>query len=81
MTLVLLLELLGDRVRARLLKPMFAHSYALAATLMYWVTVPIVGIVEHDACILTFLQTIKELEADGVAPWPACCWAARPRTC
>ena len=107
-TLVLLLELLGDRVKApdfeevlsgldwraiffyvalfalvgalermhvldelaRLLKPMFAHSYALAATLMYWVTVPIVGIVEHDAYILTFLHTIKELQAEGVPPWP-----------
>jgi Na+/H+ antiporter NhaD/arsenite permease-like protein len=107
-TLVLLLELLGDRVKApnfeevlseldwraiffyvalfalvgalermhlldelaALLRPMFSHNYALAATLMYWITVPIVGIVEHDAYILTFLHTIQELEADGVPPWP-----------
>ena len=52
------------------LKPVFTENYALGATLMYWITVPIVGIVEHDAYILTFLHTIKGLEADGVAPWP-----------
>jgi Na+/H+ antiporter NhaD/arsenite permease-like protein len=107
-TLVLLLEVLGERVKApnfekileeldwraiffyialfalvgglermhvldqlaRALRPVFTESYALGATLMYWVTVPIVGIVEHDAYILTFLHTIKELQADGVQPWP-----------
>ena len=108
MTLVLLLELLGDRVKApdfekileeldwraiffyialfalvgalekmhildalaQRLRPVFTDDYALGATLMFWITVPIVGIVEHDAYILTFLHTIKELEADGVQPWP-----------
>jgi Na+/H+ antiporter NhaD/arsenite permease-like protein len=55
---------------AQALKPVFASSYALGATLLYWVTVPIVGIVEHDAYILTFLHTIKDLQRDGVAPWP-----------
>jgi Na+/H+ antiporter NhaD/arsenite permease-like protein len=107
-TLVLLLELLGERVKAPdfeailaeldwravffyialfalvgglekmhvlaalsdQLRPVFAESYVLGATLLYWVTVPIVGIVEHDAYILTFLHTIKGLEADGVQPWP-----------
>jgi Na+/H+ antiporter NhaD/arsenite permease-like protein len=107
-TLVLLLELLGDRVKApdfekileeldwraiffyialfalvgglekmhileslaSHLRPMFTENYALGATLMFWVTVPIVGIVEHDAYILTFLHTIKDLKTDGVAPWP-----------
>lgn len=107
-TLVLLLELLGERVKApsfeevlteldwraiffyvalfalvgglerthvldalaQALKPVFTSSYALGATLLYWVTVPIVGIVEHDAYILTFLHTIKDLQADGVPPWP-----------
>jgi Na+/H+ antiporter NhaD/arsenite permease-like protein len=107
-TLVLLLELLGDRVKApdfeailaeldwravffyialfalvgglekmhvladlaHQLRPVFAESYALGATLLYWVTVPIVGIVEHDAYILTFLHTIKDMEAEGVQPWP-----------
>ena len=107
-TLVLLLELLGDRVKApdfekileeldwraiffyialfvlvgglekmhildalaHQLRPIFAESYALGATLLYWITVPIVGIVEHDAYILTFLHTIKDMRADGVQPWP-----------
>ena len=107
-TLVLLLELLGDRAKApdfevilaeldwravffyvalfvlvgalekvhvleilaHQLRPIFAESYALGATLLYWVTVPIVGIVEHDAYILTFLHTIKDLQAEGIEPWP-----------
>jgi Na+/H+ antiporter NhaD/arsenite permease-like protein len=107
-TLVLLLELLGDRVKApsfehilgeldwraiffyiglfalvgglekmkllealaEHLRPVFAESLALGATLMYWITVPIVGIVEHDAYILTFLYTIRDLGQEGVATWP-----------
>ncbi len=107
-TLVLLLELLGDRVKApsfeeimaeldwraiffyialfalvgglermhvldalaQQLRPIFTTNYALGATLLYWLTVPIVGIVEHDAYILTFLHTIKDLKAEGVEPWP-----------
>ena len=107
-TLVLLLELLGERVKApsfehvlgeldwraiffyialfalvgglekmhlidalaQQLKPMFAQSLALGATVMYWVTIPIVGIVEHDAYILTFLYLIRDLGNEGVATWP-----------
>ncbi len=107
-TLVLLLELLGGRVKAPrfeeivqeldwraiffyialfalvgglekthildmlagALKPLFAENLALGATLLYWVTIPIVGLVEHDAYILTFLYTIRDLGADGVATWP-----------
>ncbi len=52
------------------LKPIFLENYALGATLLYWVTVPIVGLVEHDAYILTFLYTIKDLGASGIEPWP-----------
>jgi Na+/H+ antiporter NhaD/arsenite permease-like protein len=52
------------------LKPIFLENYALGATLLYWVTVPIVGLVEHDAYILTFLYTIKDLGAAGIEPWP-----------
>jgi Na+/H+ antiporter NhaD/arsenite permease-like protein len=52
------------------LRPLFLENLALGATLLYWATVPIVGIVEHDAYILTFLYTIKELQADGVEAWP-----------
>jgi Na+/H+ antiporter NhaD/arsenite permease-like protein len=55
---------------ANWLRPMFAENYALGATILYWVTIPIVGIVEHDAYILTFLNTIKELGTQGVPPWP-----------
>jgi len=52
------------------LKPLFVENLALGATLLFWVTVPIVGIVEHDAYILTFLYTIKDLQTAGVNPWP-----------
>lgn len=33
----------------------------LGATVVYWVTAPIVGIVEHDAYILTLLYVIVSL--------------------
>jgi Na+/H+ antiporter NhaD/arsenite permease-like protein len=107
-TLVLVLELLGDRVKATSfeemlqeldwraiffyialfalvggleksgvlehlaegLKPLFRDNLALGATVLYWVTVPIVGLVEHDAYILTFLYTIRDLGKDGVEAWP-----------
>jgi Na+/H+ antiporter NhaD/arsenite permease-like protein len=52
------------------MKPIFLENYALGATLLYWVTVPIVGLVEHDAYILTFLHTIKEMGQSGIEPWP-----------
>jgi Na+/H+ antiporter NhaD/arsenite permease-like protein len=55
---------------ANWMRPIFAENYALGATVLYWVTIPIVGIVEHDAYILTFLNTIKELGAQGIPPWP-----------
>jgi Na+/H+ antiporter NhaD/arsenite permease-like protein len=55
---------------AHALQPLFAENLALGATLLYWVTVPIVGIVEHDAYILTFLYTIKDMQSTGVAVWP-----------
>ena len=107
-TLVLLLELLGKRVKApkfeeiiqeldwraiffyialfalvgglekmKLLEllahgltPIFQENLALGATLLFWATVPIVGLVEHDAYILTFLYTIRDLKSAGVEPWP-----------
>ena len=106
--LVLLLELLGDRVEApdfekilegldwraiffyialfalvgglekshildklaEAMKPLFAQNYALGATVLYWVTIPIVGLVEHDAYILTFLYTIRDMAQGGIEPWP-----------
>ena len=51
-------------------KPIFAENYALGVTLLYWITIPIVGLVEHDAYILTFLYTIRDLGASGVPQWP-----------
>jgi Na+/H+ antiporter NhaD/arsenite permease-like protein len=55
---------------AQALTPLFRESYALGATILYWVTVPIVGLVEHDAYILTFLYTIRDLGQAGIEPWP-----------
>ncbi len=55
---------------ASALKPLFAENLALGATLFYWITIPIVGLVEHDAYILTFLYTIRDLGKEGVAVWP-----------
>lgn len=55
---------------AHALTPLFKENLALGATLLYWVTVPIVGLVEHDAYILTFLYTIRDLKSAGVDPWP-----------
>jgi Na+/H+ antiporter NhaD/arsenite permease-like protein len=55
---------------ANALKPLFAENLALGATLLYWITIPIVGLVEHDAYILTFLYTIRDLGKEGVATWP-----------
>lgn len=55
---------------ASALKPLFEQSYALGATILYWVTVPIVGLVEHDAYILTFLYAIRDLGQAGIEPWP-----------
>lgn len=55
---------------AEALKPVFLENYALGATLLYWITVPVVGLVEHDAYILTFLHTIKDMSQAGIEPWP-----------
>ena len=108
MTLVLLLEVLGKRVKApkfeevvqeldwravffyialfalvsglekthilemlaNALKPLFAENLALGATLLFWITIPIMGLVEHDAYILTFLYSIRDLGSAGVPTWP-----------
>ena len=52
------------------LAPLFKEDLILGASLLYWVTVPIVGVVEHDAYILTFLYMIRDLGAQGIDPWP-----------
>lgn len=58
------------QMMADAMKPIFASNYALGATLLYWVTIPIVGLVEHDAYILTFLYMIRDLGTAGVPTWP-----------
>ena len=55
---------------AEMLTPLFIENLALGASVLYWVTVPLVGIIEHDAYILTFLYTIRGLGEQGVDPWP-----------
>jgi Na+/H+ antiporter NhaD/arsenite permease-like protein len=55
------------------------ESVTAGATVVYWVTVPVVGVVEHDAYILAFLYLIKDLAfAANIDPWPlwwALLWA------
>jgi Na+/H+ antiporter NhaD/arsenite permease-like protein len=46
------------------------ESITVGATVLYWVTAPIVGIVEHDAYILTLLYVIRDLGTEGINPWP-----------
>jgi Na+/H+ antiporter NhaD/arsenite permease-like protein len=55
---------------ANILAPLFKENLILGASLLYWVTVPIVGVVEHDAYILTFLYMIRDLGEQGVQTWP-----------
>ena len=74
---IALFALVGSLEKAHLLeslanfiRPIFVENYTLGATLLYWITVPIVGLVEHDAYILTFLHTIKDLDENLVPHWP-----------
>ena len=60
----------SSQMMADAMKPMFAENYALGATLLFWITIPIVGLVEHDAYILTFLYMIRDLGTSGVPTWP-----------
>ncbi len=51
--------------------PLIQQSLIVGSTVLYWVTAPIVGIVEHDAYILTMLYVIRDLAKDtGINPWP-----------
>jgi Na+/H+ antiporter NhaD/arsenite permease-like protein len=65
---------------AEWLVPFIQSSYLLGATVLYWVSAGICGIVEHDAYILTLLYVIRDLSAKEAAinPWPlywALLWA------
>jgi len=61
------------------LAPYFKQNLVLGTSLLYWVTSPIVAVMEHDAYILVFLYLIKDLStATGITPWPlwwALLWA------
>lgn len=51
--------------------PLIQQSLVLGSTVLFWVTAPIVGIVEHDAYILTMLYVIRDLgTTTGINPWP-----------
>jgi Na+/H+ antiporter NhaD/arsenite permease-like protein len=53
------------------LSPLIQKDLVAGSSLLYWVTAPIVGIVEHDAYILTMLYVIRDLGTDqGINPWP-----------
>jgi len=53
------------------LTPLIQKSLIVGSTALYWITAPIVGIVEHDAYILALLYVIRDLgHAHGINPWP-----------
>lgn len=59
------------RTIADLLIPFIKDSLIVGSTILYWVTAPIVGIVEHDAYILTMLYVIRDLsKLTEINPWP-----------
>jgi Na+/H+ antiporter NhaD/arsenite permease-like protein len=83
---VSLFALVGGLEHANILKivaawftPYIQKSLFLGTTILYWVTGPIVAVVEHDAYILTILYVIRDLSrTSGINPWPlywALLWA------
>ncbi len=53
------------------LVPFIEQSLLLGVSVLYWVSAPIVGVVEHDAYILTLLYVIRDLgETSNLDPWP-----------
>lgn len=51
--------------------PLIQKSLVAGSTVLYWITAPVVGIVEHDAYILTMLYVIRDLgQSQGINPWP-----------
>ena len=58
---------------ANYLAPLFKENLIAGASLLYWLTIPIVGVVEHDAYILTFLYMIRDLGEQGVEAWSLLC--------
>jgi Na+/H+ antiporter NhaD/arsenite permease-like protein len=59
------------KVVSNAITPLIQKSLILGSTALFWVTAPIVGIVEHDAYILTMLYVIRDLgTSTGINPWP-----------
>jgi Na+/H+ antiporter NhaD/arsenite permease-like protein len=59
------------KVISNAITPMIKESLLVGSTVLYWVTAPIVGIVEHDAYILTMLYVIRDLGKEhAINPWP-----------
>ncbi|MBN2721174.1 MAG: permease [Proteobacteria bacterium] len=51
--------------------PFIEKGLLVGTAVVYWVTAPIVGAVEHDAYILTLLYVIRDLgETTGINTWP-----------
>jgi len=51
--------------------PLVQSNLVIGTTVIYWITAPIVGIVEHDAYILAFLYLVRDLAASiNITPWP-----------
>ncbi|UCF31841.1 MAG: permease [bacterium] len=51
--------------------PFIQKGVLVGTAVMYWVTAPIVGVVEHDAFILTLLYVIRDLgETIDINVWP-----------
>jgi Na+/H+ antiporter NhaD/arsenite permease-like protein len=52
--------------------PYIQSSLVMGATILYWVSAAICGIVEHDAYILTLLYVVRDLAAEeaSINPWP-----------
>lgn len=55
---------------ANYMTPIIQQSLIVGATAVYWITAPIVGVVEHDAYILALLYVIRDLGNQGINPWP-----------
>ena len=59
------------KIIAGAITPLIQRNLIAGSSLLYWVTAPIVGIVEHDAYILTLLYVIRDLaKAQAINPWP-----------
>ncbi len=73
-----LFALVGGLEHANLLEivanwfiPFIKSGLLVGTSVLYWVTAPIVGVVEHDAFILTILYVIRDLgESQGINVWP-----------